>query len=58
MSRFVKINKKHSIKEQDPLDSELRILDRIFYKFVVTKLKSLKEHKILDKEQTSNILIR
>ena len=25
------INKKHSIIEQDPLDSELRILDWIFY---------------------------
>lgn len=25
------INKKHTILEQDPLDSELRILDWIFY---------------------------
>jgi hypothetical protein len=33
------INEKHSMIEQDPLDSELRTLDRIFY--------------ILDKDQTS-----
>ncbi|HEU4468270.1 MAG TPA: hypothetical protein VFR61_04455 [Nitrososphaeraceae archaeon] len=31
------INKKHSIIEQDPLDSELRILDWIFYKILATK---------------------
>ena len=31
------INKKHSIIEQDPLDSELRILDWIFYQVCSTK---------------------
>ena len=31
------INKKHSIIEQDPLDSELRILDWVFYQVCRTK---------------------
>jgi len=31
------INKKHSIIEQDPLDSKLRILDWIFYQVCSTK---------------------
>jgi len=33
------INKKHSIIEQDPLDSELRILDWIFYKVCGKEIK-------------------
>ena len=31
------INKKHTILEQDPLDSELRILDWIFFQVCSTK---------------------
>jgi hypothetical protein len=33
------INKKHSIIEQDPLDSELRILDWIFYQVCSNEIK-------------------
>ena len=34
------INKKNSILEQDPLDSELRILDWIFYQVCSNEIKS------------------
>jgi hypothetical protein len=33
------INKKHSIIESDPLDSELRILDWIFYQVCSNEIK-------------------
>jgi len=36
------INKKHSIMEQDPLDSELRILDWIFYIVCSNEIKKFK----------------
>ena len=36
------INKTDSIFESDPLDSELRILDWIFYQVCSNKIKSLK----------------
>ena len=36
------INKKHSIIEQDPLDSELRILDWIFYQVCMSQQPSIK----------------
>ena len=35
------INKKHSIIEQDPLDSELRILDWIFYQVCSNEIKRI-----------------
>jgi hypothetical protein len=35
-----KINKKNSIIERDPLDSELRILDWLLYQVCSNKLKS------------------
>ena len=35
------INKKHSIIEQDPLDSELRILDWILYQVCSNEIKEL-----------------
>jgi hypothetical protein len=34
------ISEKHSIKEQDPLDSESRILDWIFYQVCSNKKKN------------------
>ena len=54
-SRFLheiidEINEKHSIIEQDPLDSELRILDWIFYQVCSKEIKRIDS---LDKEQTS-----
>ena len=36
-----KINKKHSITERDPLDSELRILDWILYQVCSNELKKI-----------------
>ena len=33
------ISEKHSIKEQDPLDSKSRILDWIFYQVCSNKIK-------------------
>jgi len=41
-----KINKTDSIFEADPLDSELRILDWIFYQVCSNKIKSLKGYNI------------
>jgi hypothetical protein len=41
-----KINKTDSIFEADPLDSELRILDWIFYQVCSNKLKQLKAYNI------------
>jgi hypothetical protein len=35
------INKKHSMIEHDPLDSELRILDWIFYQVCSNEIKKL-----------------
>ena len=35
------INKKHTIIEQDPLDSELRILDWIFYQVCTNQTKRI-----------------
>ena len=35
------INKKHTIIEQDPLDSELRILDWIFYQVCSNEIKKI-----------------
>jgi hypothetical protein len=35
------INKKHSIIEQDPLDSELRMLDWILYQVCSNKIKRI-----------------
>ena len=35
------INKRHSIIEQDPLDSELRILDWIFYQVCSNEIKRI-----------------
>lgn len=35
------INKKHSILEQDPLDTELRILDWILYQVCSNEIKRI-----------------
>jgi len=41
-----KINKTHSIFEADPLDSELRILEWIFYQVRSNEIKKVEEHNI------------
>jgi hypothetical protein len=41
-----KINKTHSIFEADPLDSELRILEWIFYQVRSNEIKKVEEYNI------------